>query len=63
MTGQHWPVADSDTEMSEAEVEAEVSGEATAPVTAGTDNAETEATETEADLLVAACAIIDAEVC
>jgi len=53
---------DPDIEISEAEVEAEVSGAVTSPGTAVTDIAGTETPETETDILIAARALIIAEV-
>ena len=62
VTGRHWRAADSDAEMSEAEVEVQVSGEVTAPGTVETDTEETEGLETDDDPLAAAREVIRAEV-
>jgi hypothetical protein len=58
-TGQHWLADDSDAEMSEAEVEAQVAGVTAAPEIVGTG---TGTLETEDDILEAARALVTAEV-
>jgi hypothetical protein len=58
-TGQHWLADDSDAEMSEAEVEAQVAGVTAAPEIVGTG---TGTLETEDDILEAARAVVIAEV-
>ena len=62
-TGEHWRGSDSDSVMSEAEVEGEILEEVAAPETVGTDGAETDTLETEADVLAAAQELINAGVC
>lgn len=61
-TGEHWRDTNSDSVMSETEVEEEILEEITAPENEGTARAETDILETEADVLVAAQELINAGV-
>jgi len=61
-TGEHWRDTNSDSVMSETEVEDEILEGIPAPETVATDRAETETLETEADVLAAAQELITAGV-